>query len=219
MMRPFWKAALAVAVVLFAAGTAFAAGGGHHVNLHPEINWWSWDAESPPVGWFLVNFVIFVFLLVRLAGKKVNEAFASRSNAIRENVETNERELNDAQDEREEWKGKLAGVDTEAKELVENAKSDGQNDKDKIVQGAEEYAERLRADTGTIMEQEAANAQRELQLEVSLQALDKAEGLLRGSITDEDRKRLFELAVNQLADGKSEVAPVAGESAVLGGAP
>ncbi len=218
-MKPGSTAGLFFVLTALTASVAFAAGGGHHVNLHPEINWWSWDSESPPVGWFIVNFIVFVALLVRLAGKKVNEMFASRAQTIRENVEKNERELNEAQGEREEWKDRLSSVDEEAKELVENSMSDGERDKEKIVKSAEDYAERLRADTGTIMEQEGANAQRELQLEVSLQALDKAESLLRGTITDDDRKRLFDQAVAQLASGKTEVAQAAGETAMVGGAP
>lgn len=210
---------VAFLIVISSASVALAAGGGHHVNLHPEINWWSWDAESPPIGWFIVNFVIFVALLIRLAGKKVNEMFAARAQTIRDNVETNERELEAAEEEREEWQKKLASVDEEAKELVENSEADGERDKEKIVQSAKDYAERLRSDTGTIMEQEAASAQRDLQREVSLQALEKAESLLRSTISDSDRKRLFEQAVRQLASGKTEVAPAAGETAMVGGAP
>ncbi|MEM6731621.1 MAG: hypothetical protein AAF658_08700, partial [Myxococcota bacterium] len=99
------------------------------------------------------------------------------------------------------------------------ATADGERDREKIITGAKEYAERLRADTGTIMEQEAASAQRELQLEVSLDALGKAEALLRGSITDDDRTRLFEQAVEQLANGKSAVQTGAGVSAAAGSAP
>lgn len=198
---------------------AFAAGGGHHVNLDPEINWWRWDVDSPPVGWFLVNFVIFVALLVKLLGKKLNQAFADRSTSIKTQVETNERELKEASDEREQWKTRLAGIEQESKELIENSKADGERQKDKIVESAKEYAERLRNDTGVIMEQEAASAQRSLQLEVSLQALEKAEAMLRGSITDADRVRLFEQAVAQLADGKTEISTGAGEPAVAGGAP
>lgn len=208
-----------VFVAVFAPAVALAAGGGHHVNLDPEINWWRWDVNSPPVGWFLVNFVIFVALLVKLLGKRLNAAFADRSTTIKTQVETNERELKEANDEREQWKTRLAGVDQESTELIENSKADGERQKEKIVENAKEYADRLRNDTGVIMEQEAASAQRSLQLEVSLQALEKAEAMLRSSITDEDRTRLFEQAVAQLADGKSDVSVGASESVVAGGAP
>ncbi|MEL6761818.1 MAG: ATP synthase F0 subunit B [Myxococcota bacterium] len=207
------------AAVLLAAQLALAAGGGHHVELHPEINWWSWDMESPPVGWFLLNFVAFVFLLARLAGPGIRKGLVARSERIRDSVETNERELEAAREERVKWENRLAAVDEEAKELVANSVSDGEREKEKIVNAAKGYAERLRSDTSTIMEQEAASAQRELQREVSLQALDKAEAVLRASIDEADQKRLFEQAVVQLADGGTTRMTDAHEALGVGGVP
>lgn len=218
-MRRAAASAAVVVVVLFAAQFALAAGGGHHVELHPEINWWSWDMDSPPVGWFLLNFVVFVFLLARLAGPGIRKGLVARSERIRDGVETNERELADAREEREKWEKKLAAVDEEAKELVANSVSDGEREKEKIIEAAKGYAERLRSDTSTIMEQEAAAAQRDLQREVSLQALDKAEAVLRTSIDEADQKRLFEQAVVQLADGDSTRVTDAHEALGVGGAP
>jgi F-type H+-transporting ATPase subunit b len=206
--------------VLIAAGSALAAGGGHGPVTDPHINWWHWDSHSPPIGWFFVNFVIFIALLVRLAGKPVNSAFAARADRIRDAVTKNERELEEAKAEHQNWKEKLANVELEGKKLVENAKADGKREKEKIVETAEEYAKRMREDTSTIIDQEAAAAQRDLQLEISHQALHRADSLLEDKITDDDRKRLFELAVKQLADGTGalEKTSAAGVSTPSGGA-
>lgn len=208
----------AASAVLLVAFSALAAAGDHGPVTDPHINWWQWDSHAPPVGWFTVNFVIFVALLIRLAGKPVNSGFAARAERIREAVTRNERELAAAKAESETWSAKLSGVNQEASELVENAKKDGEREREKIVESAADYAKRMRSDTTTIIEQEVSAAQRGLQLEVSHEALHKADLLLESEITDADRTRLFELAVKQLADGVGDLEGVETQTSVGGGA-
>lgn len=194
-------------VAWFRASLALGAGGGHGVNLHPEINWWSWDMEAPPIGWFLINFILFIAVLIRFAGPALNRIFAARSSKIRDAIEVNEREFEHAQAERQKWQEKVASIDDEIRDLVSNCRRDGEAEKTKIIDNAQGYVARMRSDAQLIVEQEARGAERVLQLEISRQALDSAESLLRETITDADRKRLFENAVAELAQGGPSLEP------------
>ena len=80
MMLAISRNLLVAASVLCFAAVAFAAKAGHG---DPHVNWWTWDDHAPPVGWFIIDFVIFIGLIYFLAKKGVVAMFKKRHETIK----------------------------------------------------------------------------------------------------------------------------------------
>ncbi len=178
---------------------ANAHGGGHHASTGtPHINLWSWDQHAPPVGWYAVNFLIFVIFLVKAAKKPLAAAMQRRHDSIKATIEENQKAYDAAKERHDSYRQKLAHVDTESRELIERSKEDGALERDRIIAGAREYAKRLREDAQTVIEHEEEGARRRLQHDVARAALKGAEDMLRRGLTDADRERLFEQSLQMI---------------------
>lgn len=176
-----------------------AHGGGHHASTGtPHINLWSWDQHAPPVGWYAVNFLIFVIFLVKAAKKPLTAAMQRRHDNIKATIEENQKAYDSAKDRHDTYRKKLANVDAESRELIDRSKEDGALERDRIIAGAREYAKRLREDAQTVIEQEEERARRRLQTEVAKAALKNAEDMLRRGLTDADRDRLFDQSLQMI---------------------
>ncbi len=184
-----------------------AHGGGHHASTGtPHINLWSWDQHAPPVGWYTVNFIIFVFFLVKFAKKPLANAMKERHERIKATIDENQKAYDVAKERHDTYRQKLANVDTESRDLIEASKQDGASERDRIIVGAREYAKRLREDAQTVIENEEERARRRLQLEVAATALKNAEEMLRRGLTDADRERLFEQSLQMIESSDSHAA-------------
>jgi F-type H+-transporting ATPase subunit b len=219
--RPAWGGiALAGVCVMLVAGDAFAAGGGHHGD--PHVNWWTWDEHAPPVGWFIVDFLIFAFALKKLAGPKLVATFQQRHETIKAAIEEADSSHKKVTAEYERYRDKLANIDTEVKDLVGGAKSDGKDEKERIIEGAKSYSERMRKDSETIVEHEEEYAKLRLRNETARAALSEAQQILSKAMSDADLNRLFEQSIEELQNGKAMATKRddgAGSSVSAGGAP
>ena len=201
-------AGMATATLL--CGIAQAATGGEHGE--PHVNWWTWDSHAPPVGWFIIDFIVFVGILVYLVNKPLTLAFQKRHDEVKSAIESAQAAFARANAFREEYADKLARVDDETKTLVSGAERDGALERDRIVEAAREYGVRMRSDTVSAVEQEVDMARRRLRREVVDDVLARAKGHLAREIGDDDRRRLLEQAISDLESGAAELMPASIES-------
>src|SRR5690606_16290683 len=131
----------ALVLVGLAPAVALAAGGGHGAG-EPHINWWTWDMHAPPIGWFIFDFIVFVFLLVRFTRKPLRATFEKRHHAIKSAIADNEAAYARAKAQFDESRQKLGAVDSEVQSLIAKIKEDGAFERDRIVGTAREYASR-----------------------------------------------------------------------------
>lgn len=183
-------------LVMMAASSAYASGGGPaHFS---DINWWTWDSEKLPLGWFIIDFLVFAFLLVKFLKKPLTNTFQTRHETIKKTIEDNKEAQANAREKHDEFQSKLANVDAEGNALMERSKADGTLEKERIVQDATTYSERIKKDSGSIIEQELNQATLRLQAHAGLSALKDAEERLKSGMTGEDQSRLLEEAIAEL---------------------
>jgi len=197
-----------LAIVVPVVALAASAHGGE-----PHLNWWHRDLEAPPIGWFLIDFAAFVALLVYFTRGPLTKSFASRHQAIKQVIETNDAAFAAARGDYETTRNKLAAVEREAMQLFTRVKEDGVLARDRIIEGGRAYAARLRDDVKEIVTQEALRAQERLQKAISEQVLRIAEKTVLATMTDGDRQRMIDEALVDLEN------IVALESAAPLGAP
>lgn len=176
-----------------------AASGGHGGELH--INWWTWDAHAPPVGWFIVDFVLFVWLIVHFTKKPIRAAFLARHERIKAAIRDAAAAHESAKARYEDYKGKLANVEQEAAQFVATGRREGELEKSQIVLGARDYADHLRTDSRAVITQEEARAQARLRRAVTQQVLRLTEDKLRRGLSAADHARLIDEGIAQLETG------------------
>ena len=164
----------------------------------PHISWFEWSEHAPPVGWFIVDFIIFVWLLVKFTKKPLESTFENRHLTIKRSIAEATDRFEKADVTHKESQAKLANVDDEASQLISSGKDDGTTQKARLIEDAKAYAEKMRGDSGRLVEQESVRAVSRLQAETVLKALSKAESVLKQQLNSDDQTRLIEQAINDL---------------------
>ena len=102
--------------------------------------------------WTLVNFGIFLFILLKLGTKPIINGLNKRENAIQEDIDNAQKAHEDAKNFLEESEAKLANAQKEMMEII----AKGREQAEKIVQKAADEADAVR-------KQKVEDAQREIE--------------------------------------------------------
>lgn len=182
-----------------AASYAWPAWAHAHDGAHDlHINWWVWDSHAPPMGWFLVDFALFVAALVYWTRKPLSQAFAQRHTSIKRAISDAAAAHAKASQLQQESRHKLAGLETEIRELLETSRQDGEAECAQMVREAEDYARRMRADTDAMMAQEIKRAELRLQTQTMRQVLVQAQSLLQANLKPEDAEHLVTQGIDAI---------------------
>jgi F-type H+-transporting ATPase subunit b len=168
---------------------AFAAEGGGH------------GAQGIPVKAVLfaaINFAILLFILGYFLRKPVKEFFASRAALIRKDIGDSEALKNQAEKKYREYESRLARIEQETGALIGQLKQDGQLEKARLMQTAQDQIQALQATSQRIMGHELQRAKEELKKEAVQLAAQLAEDLVRQNITAEDQRRLVKTYLEKM---------------------
>jgi F-type H+-transporting ATPase subunit b len=168
-------------VLIFAGcGAVIAATGGHDA---PK----GWVATD----WYKVlNFVILVVVLVWVGKKPVKEFFSSRKKEIQEELAGLEQKKKDAERKLAEYEARFKNLDAESKHIVEDYVKQGEKAKVRILEEARAQAAKLEEMAKRNIQQEFKSAKTQLQAQISEMAMEKAEILIKESISPDDQDKL-----------------------------
>ena len=171
--------------LLAMAGIAWASSGGNgDGGVHNS--WLRVDT------WKVVNFGVLAVLGFFIAKKPVAEFFSSRKKGIEDEINELEQKKADAQKKLLEYQTKFKNLDQESKQIVENYIQQGEEAKTRIIAEAEAQAEKLEEMAKRTIEQEFKTAKAKLQQEISAKAMEKAEEVIKASISSDDQDRLVD---------------------------
>ncbi len=174
-----------VGFLLAMAGIAWASSGGD-ADGGVHNSWLKVDT------WKVVNFGILAALGFFIAKKPVAEFFSSRRKGIEDEINELEQKKADAQKKLLEYQTKFKNLDQESKQIVENYIQQGEEAKTRIIAEAEAQAEKLEEMAKRTIEQEFKTAKVKLQQEISAKAMEKAEEVIKASISPDDQDRLVD---------------------------
>ena len=103
----------------------FSAQGSGLPPADPHINAWAWDEHAPPVGWFILDFILFVFILVKVGKKPLEKIFKARHETIKKSIADATARFDGATTVREDYQSKLASIDEESSRLMAESKVEG----------------------------------------------------------------------------------------------
>jgi len=164
----------------------------------PYVNWFEWSSHAPPVGWYALNFIVFIGGLIYATRKPMQAAMQKRHDTIKATIEENQKAFDIAKERHDTYRTKLAQVDQESRELIDGSKSDGALERDRIIAGARDYAKRLRSDAEGVAKNEEERARLRLKSDIASEALKSAEEMLRRGLTDSDRDRIFDESLRMI---------------------
>ncbi|MDR2860932.1 MAG: F0F1 ATP synthase subunit B [Syntrophobacterales bacterium] len=174
----FVPAAFFLSLLLASVSVAAGGGGGDSAAL--------WKGFA----WSVLNVSILVGLLVWLLAGRIKAFFSGRRSEIKNALEEAERAKRDAEQKFREYEEKLAKATAEIAGIVEMIKSQGMVERDKILADAHSAAEKMKEDTKARMDQELAQARRELREEAVSLSVQMAEGILQKTITPADHENM-----------------------------
>jgi F-type H+-transporting ATPase subunit b len=178
-----------IALALAMPATAFAAEGGGEGGG-------SWLMLL----FFVINFALFVIVLVYFARPAARSFFSSRASGIRSNLDRLQAALNEAQDYANRAAAKMARLEEEAAQLVRELNAETAFQVARIREGAAAAAQRIRHDTELTTAAIADAAQRRVRERLAAAAANVARELIARSFEASDQGRLVDSFMDKLRE-------------------
>lgn len=156
-------------------------------------------------GWILkiANMLLFIGVLVYFVGGPVKKAFAERSEAIRRaNEEARERRVR-ADQMAGEIQARLTAIEAEVKAIHERAEAEGERQKRELLAAAEAEAQKILSNARSEVDNRLKHAKGELTEFAGKLASERAEELLRETITEQDQRKLFKDSLREVGEVQS----------------
>lgn len=175
------------ALTLLASSPAFAGG----------------DGGFTTVIWHAVNLGLLLALIVYFAKKPIQRAMKGRAEAITREIDEAAELHAKAKAMLDTYEQKIATLDKEAAELLEQYRAEGEKEKARLIAEGESEAARLRNEAERTIANEIESAKARLEGEVIDLAIQAAEQTIREKLTPADHRRLTSEYLSGLEEAAS----------------
>jgi F-type H+-transporting ATPase subunit b len=168
-----------------------AAGAEHHEKTYFGIP-----------GWILkiANMVLFIAMLVYLAGGPVKRAFAERSAAIRRAADEARERRDKADRMAGDIQARLSAIEAEVRAIHERAQAEGERQKRELIAAAEAESQKILANARNEVDNRLKHARTELTEFAGQLASERAEQILREQMTEADQQKLFRESLREVGN-------------------
>ena len=170
-------------LLLFVITVVASASGGAEKGEGEGRNWLN-------LGWRMLNFVVLVWFLWWLLAQKLRQFFTGRRQSIKESLDEAVAAKEEAERKFAEYSIKLEKATDEITNIMEMIKTQGQAEKEKIIDDARRTAEKIKEDTQARMEQEFKKARNDLRMEAVQLSVKMAEEILKKNMKAEDHENM-----------------------------
>jgi F-type H+-transporting ATPase subunit b len=175
-------AGVAAAAEAHGGGGGHAAAGGHGIT--PE--------KLQELLWRTVNFVVFAAVLIKLVSKPAKKFFGQRTEEVAATLEELEAKKAAAEAAVKAAETRLAEVAQERERVIEQFIAEGEMEKSKILDKANQVAERIKEMASFTIQQETKKAAQDLKEEVVGLATQMATDMIKEKATNADQQGLVE---------------------------
>ncbi len=141
------------------------------------------------LGWPLVNFLLFVGLLVWQLRGPIREFFRARTERLRDELAAGERARKEAEALRAQLAKDLADLPATRDRLKADVLATAGRERDQMIAQGKETAERIRNDAKLLAAQELATARRALRQELVDDVVREGARLVQGALGSQDQER------------------------------
>ena len=179
--RFFLSALPAILGTLLMTASAFCATEGGEVDHKAQL----WDFM-----WRILNFAVLMYILYKLAWKRLVNFFRNRREDIQTSLaETKDRRV-EAEEKFKEYEVKLTKATDDIQNISEMIKAQGLAEKQKLIADADKAAEKMKEDARARMDQEMKKAGSQLRTEAVELSIKVAEDILKRNVSKEDHEKM-----------------------------
>lgn len=183
-------------VLIFPIIEVMAGHNSAHGDSH--INWFGWDTESPPVAWYIINFVILFGLLGYFLRKKVLQFFQNRYENMKRQMDESIKIRDDALAKLKEIEEKLNRIDYYTSAIKEEYIDMAKKESVEIINHAKRTAKSLKSAAEQTILYEALELRREIVKQIIKNATEKALKIILSQYTAEYDKKVIEEFVDSI---------------------
>ena len=143
-------------------------------------------------GWYTLNFVLLVVVLVYFARKPIQSFFVDRREQIQDQLSRAAAALTAAEQRHLELQRQLVDLERDLQEIRTRTRERSESERDRLLADAKAAAQRIENDAKAAVEREIERARAELRHEASELAIEIATTRLQSQIDDSDRDRLVD---------------------------
>jgi F-type H+-transporting ATPase subunit b len=180
-----------------------------HAIAHPhEGN--GKGTEEPETTWGiptwifkLANMIVFIGVLVYFLKGPVTGAFRARHESVRAATEEAKARRKKSDDLAADIQARLGQIEQEVAAIVERARQEGEHQRVELVAAAGAESRKILLAAKNEVENRLKAARTELTQYAGELAADRAEQILRSSITEGDQKKLFQDSLSEIGEVRS----------------
>ena len=176
---------ISVLMCFFISGVALGSSDKGH-DEHGSKGWVATDTYR------VMNFAVLAVGLFILLRKPAAQAFNSRIQGIRDQLDELETKKKDAEKRLVEYEAKLSLLEEEAEKIIAGYIAQGDDAKTRIIKEAETASKKLEEQARRNIEHEFESAKLILKEEILEQAIERAEEIIKSKIMPDDQNRLVD---------------------------
>jgi len=178
---------LLILTALLVAPMAHAAGDGHGFDLSIH-------------GFYVVDFVAYLALMGLLFRKPAKNFLASRYETARQEMSEATSLKETAQERLDKYEGLLENLSDEISQLETEFREDGEGEKRRIAEATATAAEKMRQEGARTLAREQGALRGEMEHELALRALERAEALIIERLDASTHQRLNRTFIDHLEE-------------------
>ena len=154
------------------------------------------------VGFNILNILVLAYILWRILYGPVKKFLADRAARVQAQIDNAETMLKDAQSYKEEYSGKLSGVEVERASILDSVKKRALTDEATIIKKANEHAEQLKTRAYGDIEREKEKAQDEMKKQIIDLSSMLTLRYISTTINEEHQNKLFDDIIEEMRAAK-----------------
>ena len=148
----------------------------------------------------MINFAIFGGLIAYYGVPMAKRYFKGRHDDMVSDLEEAKRLREEAEARLEEYTAKLEALENKREELLDEYHEQGQREKERLIEEAEDQIEKMRADAEMTIEQEVRKAVADLEQQAVNMAVDIARELAEEKLDSHKQHELIDSYVTDLSE-------------------
>lgn len=156
-------------------------------------------------GWILktLNLILFWGLLIYLIGGPIRRAFQSRGEKIRTDLAQAQSRREKADRVASDLEVRLKQIEADVAAVLRRAEDEGERQKREMIEAAEIESQKILASARAEVDARVKLAKQELTDYAAELSADRARAIIEQTLTDEDRRRIFDQSLADISGGRS----------------
>jgi F-type H+-transporting ATPase subunit b len=138
------------------------------------------------------NLAVLLAILIKFAGKPLKTFLAKRHNAIKEKIDETNKMLDEAEKLKHSYEERLGRLDTEIAAFKQAVMSEVENEKEKIIAEATQFASKMKEQARLSYEQELKEVKNKIKGDIAQLTVEGAGKLIAEKISKPDHEKMIE---------------------------